>query len=399
MKVGIYFSGSLKESGGGYTYEHEIFQSILHLAPKTNHDYTIFSTEDISPLLNRHFGKNIQYIQIPKNSFFIRRLEQLFLSIDLQTFNGIYFKCLPLQKEIRKNHIDFMIFLNPVHGIVDIPSITPVWDLQHRLQPWFPEVSENGEWEKRENYYQKVLGRSSIILTGTSAGLEEISHLYNVPKTKIKVIPLPTPSDVLSYQKEKNKEDIQKFQIAGDYLLYPAQFWPHKNHVACIDALDILHHQYHRQVSLVFVGSDKKNLPYIQDYIARLNISKHVHILGFVPRQDLLVLYQNAFALLFPTFFGPDNIPPLEAFALRCPVIASRVPGTAEQLGNAALLFDPSNPREIAEKIESLYTNSTARDERIETGFIRAKQWTSDDYARKIFSILDEFEHTRKCWE
>jgi glycosyltransferase involved in cell wall biosynthesis len=399
MKVGIYVSGSLQDNGGGYTYEQEILHSFLHLAHTSGHSYVIFSSTDISNVLNGYSGKNIQYVKIQKNNFFTKILDHLYFSVNFPLFNIIYFKFLPLQKEIRKNHIEFMVFLNWKHGIVDIPSVTPVWDLQHRLQPWFPEVSENGEWDNREKYYQKVLGRSSIILTGTSTGKEEISHLYNVPKNRIKVLPLPTPSDVLTYQKEKNKENIQKFQITGDYLLYPAQFWPHKNHVVNIQALDILHHKYRRTVSLVFVGSDKKNLSYIQEYIAHQNVSGNVHILGFVPREDLIALYQNAFALVFPTFFGPDNIPPLEAFALQCPVIASKVPGAEEQLGDAALLFNPKNPEEIAGAVNSLYTNPEKRTYLIEKGLIRAKQWTGDDYTRKIFSLLDDFEHIRQCWK
>lgn len=399
MKVGIFLSGSLKESGGGYTYEQEIFQATLQLANTTTHSYTVFCTEDIPRQIRRYLGENIQFIRIPKNNFFVRILEQLFLSFSVHPLDILYFKFLPLQDEIRKNNIDFMVFLNPIHEIVDIPSITPVWDLQHRLQPWFPEVSENGEWEKREKYYQKVLRRSSIILTGTTTGQEEISRLYNIPLNNIRIIPLPTPSDVLAYQKERNSGDIQKFHLGGDYLLYPAQFWPHKNHVACIQALKILHHQYHRRISLVFVGSDKKNLSYVQNYSAGENMSEFVHILGFIPRQDLIVLYQNAFALVFPTFFGPDNIPPLEAFALRCPIIASKVSGADEQLGDAALLFDPHNPKEIADAVEFLYSSPTSRAEYIAKGSIRATHWTSDDYARTIFSLLDEFEYTRRCWQ
>ncbi|MFM6269445.1 MAG: glycosyltransferase, partial [Dolichospermum sp.] len=52
-------------------------------------------------------------------------------------------------------------------------------------------------------------------------------------------------------------------------------------------------------------------------------------------------LYINAFSLAFMSFFGPDNLPPLEAMALGCPVIASKVSGSEEQLGNNALLVNP----------------------------------------------------------
>jgi glycosyltransferase involved in cell wall biosynthesis len=129
-----------------------------------------------------------------------------------------------------------------------------------------------------------------------------------------------------------------------------------------------------------------------------LNLSTQVHFLGFVPREDLLSLYHNAFALTYLTFFGPENLPPLEAFALGCPVIASNVSGAQEQLGNAALLVDPKDPNQIALAIKSLHEDISLRYTLIQRGLERAHRWTGKDYVKGVFSILDEFEPIRRCW-
>jgi glycosyltransferase involved in cell wall biosynthesis len=113
----------------------------------------------------------------------------------------------------------------------------------------------------------------------------------------------------------------------------------------------------------------------------------------------MISLYQNAFALTYMTFFGPDNLPPLEAFALGCPVIASKVSGAEEQLGDAALLVDPKNPEQIADAIFKLYNSPDLRKILIDRGSKRAQKWTGHDYVRNIFSILDEFEAIRRCWK
>jgi len=391
MRVGIFVSTNPQESGGGYTYEHAVLESIVKLAPTTNHDFLIFSSDPHFRIENENFDKKIEYFRIPKNNLLIRLIEQFYLAFNSILVTKIYFRFLPLMNSIRRFNIDFIIFLHPKHGIVDIPSMTPVWDLQHRVQPWFPEVSENGEWEIRERYYQKVLPRSTFILTGTHRGMNEIHCFYRIPTDRIKITPLPTPLDVLQ-PTNKESDILQKNGIKGEFLLYPAQFWLHKNHVNCIRALDILHNQFQRKISLVFIGSDKGNLAIIQNAIIKHNLSDYVHTLGFVSRQDLISLYQNASAMLFPTLFGPDNIPPLEAFALGCPVIASDIPGAKEQLGDAAILINPLDPKSIADAIERLSSDEQFRQKIREKGLQRARSWTSDNYAREILSLLDEFE-------
>ena len=65
-------------------------------------------------------------------------------------------------------------------------------------------------------------------------------------------------------------------------------------------------------------------------------------------------MYKNAFALVYASFLGPNNIPPLEACALGCPVVAANIPGAFEQMGDAAAFFDPKDEYDLAEKIKML---------------------------------------------
>jgi len=99
------------------------------------------------------------------------------------------------------------------------------------------------------------------------------------------------------------------------------------------------------------------------------------------------------------SYFGPENLPPLEAFALGCPVIAANVSGATEQLGDAALLVDPSRPETIADAIQSVNTDPAMREKLVTRGRVRAQSWTAADFVRGVFSILDEFEMVRRCWD
>jgi glycosyltransferase involved in cell wall biosynthesis len=181
-------------------------------------------------------------------------------------------------------------------------------------------------------------------------------------------------------------------------LFYPAQFWAHKNHVNLLLAVHKLREDYGLTFPVVFVGSDKGNVNYVKKWVEDLGLDRQVHFLGFVPQADLIALYRNAFALTYLTFFGPENLPPLEAFALKCPVIASDVSGAREQLRDAALLVDPADPAACAQAIKSLHDDSQLRIALIERGLNRASGWTGRDFVRGVFSIFDEFEAIRRCW-
>ena len=117
-----------------------------------------------------------------------------------------------------------------------------------------------------------------------------------------------------------------------------------------------------------------------------------------VSREELIALYKHALALVYPSWFGPENLPPLEAFALGCPVVYSRFPGAAEQLGDAAVLIDPANPADIAAGITKLRADPALRSKLIQLGRERARRFTPSDYVRGMFGIIDRLEPILRCW-
>ena len=54
--------------------------------------------------------------------------------------------------------------------------------------------------------------------------------------------------------------------------------------------------------------------------------------------------------MVMPSYFGPTNMPPLEAFAMKTPVVVSDLPGIRDQVGEAALLVEPENPKALSEE-------------------------------------------------
>ena len=369
MKIGVYIGKNSPESGGGFTFEQSILGCLKNIHSK--HEFIIFFDEE----LNKEF----------KKSFFQKVFNRL-KTKKVQTSN--------LNKAVNKYKIELMWFLTPAYQFVDVPFIYTVWDLQHRLQPYFPEVSVTGSlFEDRENYYKNIIPRASFVVTGNDAGKEEIKLFYGVPDFRIKTIEFPTPDYVFSFDLHLLANLINK-----KYLFYPAQFWPHKNHIVILLAAKILKEKFNLDFDIVFTGSDKGNLNYIKEKTKELGLQNQTHFLGFVKTEELISLYKNAFALIFPSFFGPDNIPPLEAFALNCPVINADMSGMKLQLKDAALFFDPKDENELADIIKKLFEDENLRKELIQKGLEIAQNWTSKDYVNEIIKIIDGFEPIRRCW-
>jgi len=172
------------------------------------------------------------------------------------------------------------------------------------------------------------------------------------------------------------------------YIFYPAQMWRHKNHKNLVRAIAHLHEKG-LVVNAIFCGARKEGFQEILEEIQSNGLTNQVRHLDYVDESILVELYRRAVALVMPTYFGPTNIPPLEAFELGCPVAISNAYAMPEQVGEAALLFDPSSVEEIASAIERLWTDEALRLDLIEKGRRRAREWNQAAFTDRFYRIVD----------
>ncbi|HWZ23207.1 MAG TPA: glycosyltransferase family 1 protein [Cytophagaceae bacterium] len=397
MIIGIYSSQYDPKVGGGYTFENDIINAVYNLSQqgKINHKFILFTHKEKQRTDNDLFTTII----IPKtNKNIFVRLLKLYKRIRFRYFRIGNIENTIEEVTIKKYNPDLLFYPATNYLNIDIPYITTVWDLQHRLQPYFPEVSNNYVWETREEYLSLCLKKAAYIITGNHTNQREINLFYGIPSNRIKLLPHPTPSFAFDKEEGDFKLNLKRLDIEGEYLFYPAQFWPHKNHITLLEAISILNKKYNTHFKLVLTGSDKGNLSHIKNKAKELGITDQVFLIGFVEIEDMISLYRGAFALTYMTFFGPENLPPLESFALGCPVIASRVEGAEEQLAEAAILVESFNAEELASAVINLKNNLDLRNSLIERGYARAKSWTSVEWVNGLVTTFDEFEKIRKCW-
>lgn len=386
------------EDGGGFTFVEGIVREIGAISASLTEDisFSIFCTKQAYSHVAEscpNVEVNIVPVEFVLRKYFIR-LCRIFPKLK---------NLIPVRSNLEivlgRQGIMLAWFVGGHGEVVDIPYIATVWDIQHRTHPWFPEVSANGEWNRREAFYSTYLKRASSVITGTKVGAEELSRFYQIEWERILILPHPTPE----FAREKNElseiEGTGSDLILGSkFFLYPAQFWPHKNHINLIKGFKKFLLDSGLEYKLVLVGSDKGNRGYVQEVVKKLEMADDVVFLGFVDRQRLLKLYKSATALVYASFSGPENLPPLEAFALSCPVCNSDFPGAREQLKDAAIYFDPMNTDSIASELQRIVQDERLRAILVFKGYEIASSWKSKDYLEMVVQHINRIRKFRASW-
>jgi len=122
----------------------------------------------------------------------------------------------------------------------------------------------------------------------------------------------------------------------------------------------------------------------------RLPKSRLVHFLGQVSDTELKKLLKNAIAFVFPSLIEGFGLPGLEAMSVGCPVIAARASCLPEIYGAAAIYFDPYNPSELANKINTLLNDSNLRREYIKRGIEQTKKYSWRKMAVQTWKIYQK---------
>ena len=418
MRLGVFFIGN-PQSGGIYQYSLSILDSLKNRSEKVvilnlsgasfpveeNKDY--FQISNVLRVMNlvKQVTTNICLRLRPeettrtnepagaetatrKKHTLVKGLTRLQNQIDI----------LFLRLLIKMNRINLVIYTthSNLSFKLKIPYIMPVHDLQHRLNPQFPEVSANGIWEEREYFFANCIPNAEMILADSETGREDILKFYPSDGKKVKVLPYPPPNYLRrNYSAEELGKIREKYHLPQRFLFYPANFWPHKNHKLIIQALNHMKINHRLKISVVFVGSNPARygeFDKVWELASKYGLKDQVYYHGYVPNKDIGVLYKLAEALVMPTFFGPTNIPYLEAFAVGCPVIGSDIRGIREQIGDAGLLVDPNSTESLATAILKIWNDAGFRETLIRKGYDKTEAWNFKKFSEALNGFIDELK-------
>jgi len=398
IKLGVVFD-QLLSVGGGFQQALNISKSLVNSSEVSFKVvfFTIYK-ENIEAL--KEIGINCIYIKNNKITRAILKIRSRFNDeLLLKIINKLFGQNL-FEKILTKENINLVYFISPSswsNYLEKTNYIITVWDLCHRDFPEFPEVYESRIFERRESFFNNALRRAVAIIVDSNFGKENLIRRYGVDDDRVYVQPF-SPADFVNHETLSiNNKCIKNYELKPGYIFYPAQFWPHKNHIYILDAAEILREKYKTLINIVFVGSNKGNQGYIKDMINEKKLGKQVKILGFVKNSEMNCLYKNSLALVMPTYFGPTNIPPLEAFHHEIPIFYSNLPGIRDQLPGAAVLINLDDPESLAVKLMEIINNPKLRMSLINNAKLVFRESHDENHSLMISSICKSYLRKLKC--
>lgn len=296
---------------------HMAISICKYLLKNKNYNFIYITTfNDAKKLLDNELKINTKLFD--KSSYKIRFLNKL-----KRLINFLPFKT-PFQKFIKKNKIDILYFLDPspmVKNFDNTKFIYSIFDIEHRELNKLTEFSKEIALQ-RDVDYQHACKNCSCLIVGTKKLKEEVSKIYEIEKHKVFNVIFPPP--IITANKGCDVNILKKInnpQIKFNYLLYPAQFWSHKNHKYIIEAVSYLKTKNNFDMKVIFTGHDKGNLSNIKSLISQKQIEDNFIFFDYVKNEDLFQLYENCAAVIIPTLVAPHTFPLYEAFFFRKPVI------------------------------------------------------------------------------
>ena len=264
----------------------------------------------------------------------------------------------PLARFLDNSDADLVYFLTPTstaHELQIKPFVWTLWDLCHLDSPEFPEVRTSGKFEARESTISQNLRKAALVVVDSQELEDNARRSFGITADKFVKIPFSPPAAITEKGQDHSQLPLEIKNLAGKYVFYPAQLWTHKNHLRIAEAIALLKARG-QDIHAVFVGKDHGAGQSLRRRIQELGVEDRIHFLGYVDDDLIPELYTASLGLVMASYFGPTNIPPLEALLLSVPVIASNQ--HKAQLGDAAVFFDPDNADELAKAIESLTSRS-----------------------------------------
>jgi glycosyltransferase involved in cell wall biosynthesis len=290
-----------------------------------------------------------------------------------------------LRHALSSTRFDFwfcpILVLEPLD--VSMPSAVMMPDLTHELYP--EGFSEQTLRWRRANYLPSAW-RAEVLFTPSRATRDAIIERFGVPSERITVVTLDVDDEFR--QRGAQPESEREAQL----LLYPATFWPHKNHPVLLEAVQRLRLDGFPHLRLILTGDPSPGGPEMSRVLETLGLDRAVEIHGHVDRSTLVSLYRRATALVYVSRMEGFGLPLLEAFHTNTPVLCGSAGSCPEIAGDAAVLFDESSPESVARAIRRVLTDGALRQELVVRGRARREHFS---WARTIETTLAEFGRFR----
>lgn len=377
MKIGIDARIIFRRGVGRYIAN--LIKSLLEIDKENK--YFIYLSEN--SILYDYFDS--------KNCFFKR----------LNTSNGFLYEQIYLPKAAQNDAVDVLHctdntipFLYPFYKgkmLVTIHDTMYIRDLKLSiLKPTLKQMAI----DKYKKIGVPVSARKAdMIITVSNYSKSDIMNNIKIDEKKIRVI---NEGVDRKFKVINNKGIIsrvmQKYSITKTYILTSGASDIRKNTIRAIEAFNIFNNltEYKYQLVITSVNPRELETTNITQKIKELNLEKYVVLTGYIPDDDLVMLYNGALFFLFPSIWEGFGLQVLEAFACGLPVIASKNTSITEVAGDAALYIDPFSIEDMVHGMMEMEKSESKKQMLIAKGFKQAEKFSWIKTAEETLKVYME---------
>ena len=398
------------ENGGAKGFVLELLRRLAALAPQTQ--FVLLTQAAAHPELAGLDGPNIRRLMVlgqtaPSRirSFVTASFSRLLRHLPgrmTATAGRIGHRWLSASKRnesatlLRNVNADLLFcpFTAPTYSESTTPTVSVIYDLQYRA---YPEFFSAEDVVHRERTFVEACRRSTMLTAISDFSRHEAIGQGGLDPAKIKTIPLQISSDRLRHA-GKDETVMARLDLgARKYLIYPANFWRHKNHEMLLTAFGIARNSgLASDIRLVCTGAPGLRQQWLRRAATGLGLAESVLFPGYLSNPEFLALMTNSAGVIFPSLYEGFGLPVVEAMALGVPVACSNVTSLPEVARDAAIMFDPRIPRQIAEAMIALVQDEELRIRLIEAGTVRAARFSdSKIMAEQYWDLFQQVAGTQ----
>ena len=296
----------------------------------------------------------------------------------VQTAQWMAWRARQRVREVGADVLHSPAFVAPLRS--PVPLVITIHDLSLSRMP----SGQSLEWRL---FYQLVLPRlvrrAAALLTPTEATRRDVIETFGVSPGRVFVTPYGVDARFFAAARRDRRESP-----ATPRIVFPGPPIGRKNLDLVLRVLAAAREgSALRRAQLEITGATSDEYPAYRKVIVETGLDDRVRWLGWLPAEDLPILYAGADLLVYPSFLEGFGLPPLEAMAAGTPVIASDASCLPEVLGDAALLIDPGNDTAFAAATESVLDDPAVRLRIVSAGLARARTYTWKRCAEMVAEV------------
>ena len=287
----------------------------------------------------------------------------------------------------RYHPAEFDLYFEPNFIPLEISAkaiVTTIHDFSFQL---FPEAHPKERVRYFAKHFRKNVRHSTRIITDSGYVKLEVIDMLGIPAEMIRPIPLGVDHGLFkTYSREAQEICRRELGLPEKFILFVGTREPRKNLVRLVQAYAELQGRVQKEFGLVLVGPRGwgESLAFGE------KLGNRVMLLDYLDPERLALAYNLASALAYPSLYEGFGLPPLEAMACGCPVIASRVASLPEVCADAAYYIDPNDTQSIAHGINNVLSDNELHRSLVEKGFERAKLFTWEKTAEETLAVFHE---------